>query len=113
MKEDKAFKLRVKSNIALYDADLQEVPYRILDDGWVEYRLLAVYNERLGTYVSKVYYMVEYSEVPFKRYVTKMMCIRDMLYDIREDVKCIGGRIVSKMVMWILDKKFRDLWNLI
>ena len=114
MKRDRIFKLYVKSNITLYDSDLQEVPYsEVLDDGWTVYRLKAMWSEKLGTYVSRVYYMIEYSEEPFYRYAVKMMCIRDRLFDIRDSYKCIGGSVMSKMVMWVKDKKFRDLWNLL
>jgi hypothetical protein len=57
--------------------------------------------------------MIEYSEEPFVRYVAKMVCVGDRLFDVRGSYKCIGGRIVEKMVMWIKDKRFRDLWSLL
>jgi hypothetical protein len=41
------------------------------------------------------------------------MCVGDMQFDVREDVRCVGGRIVEKMVLWATDKKFKDLWNLL
>jgi hypothetical protein len=113
MKRGKVFRLYTKSNIMLYDGDLQEVRYDVFDDGWVVYRLKGVWSEKLGTYVSRVYYMVEHSEEPFKRYVTKVVCVGDRLFDVRDDCKCIGGRIMEKMVMWVTDKRFRDLWSLL
>jgi hypothetical protein len=98
----------------LYGSDLQEVHYdAVIDDGWVLYRLKRIWNEKLGAYISRVYYMVEYSEEPFMRYVSKMMCIGDQMFDARENKKCIGGRIMEKMVMWVKDKKFKDLWHLL
>jgi len=110
----KEFKLYVKPNVTLYDSDLQEVRYYdILDDGWVVYRLKAVWSEKLDAYVSRVYYVVEYSEEPFVRYVNKLMCVRDMLFDDRGSYRCKGGRIITRMAMWVLDKRFRELCELL
>ena len=110
----KEFKLYVKPNVTLYDSDLQEVRYYdILDDGWVAYRLKAVWSEKLDAYVSRVYYVVEYSEEPFVRYVNKLMCVRDMLFDDRGSYRCKGGRIITRMAMWVLDKRFRELCELL
>jgi hypothetical protein len=112
-KRGKVFRLYARPNMVLYDSDLQEVRYDVLDDGWVVYKLGATWSQKLEAYVSKVYYMIEYSEEPFVRYVSKVMCVGDMLFDVREDVKCVGGRIVEKMVLWATDKKFKDLWSLL
>jgi len=114
MSRSKEFKLYVKPNVVLYDSNLQEVRYYdTLDDGTIVYKLKGVWSEKLGTYVSRVYYAVEYSEEPFVRYVNKLMCVRDMAFDVKGSYKCKGGRIITRMVMWITDKRFRDLWNLL
>ena len=114
MKRGKEFRLYTKPNVILYDSDLQEVRYHdILDDGWVVYRLKAIWSEKLGMYVSKVYYVVEYSEEPFVRYVNKLMCVRDMPFDDRGSYRCKGGRIVTKLAMWVLDKRFKELCELL
>jgi hypothetical protein len=61
VKRGREFKLYVEPNVVLYDSDLQEVPYsETLDDGTVVYRLKGVWSERLGAYVSRVYYVVQY-----------------------------------------------------
>jgi hypothetical protein len=110
----KEFKLYVKANVVLYDDNLQEVPYsEVLDDGTVVYKLKPVWSKRLEAYVSRAFYAVEYRESPFIRYVEKVMCIRDEPYDIKGQYKCRGGRIVSKLAMWVLDKRFRELVQLL
>jgi hypothetical protein len=109
----KVFTLYTSSNVTLYDYDLQEVPYDVLDDGAVVYRLKGVWSEKLGAYVTRPYYAVQYSEQPFTRYVEKIMCVGDMRFDVKGTYRCRGGRVISKLVMWVLDKRFRDLVQLL
>jgi hypothetical protein len=110
----KEFRLYVKSNIKLYDSDLQEVRYsEVIDDGTVVYKLKPVWNEKLGAFVSRPLYAVQYQEEPFARYVEKIMCIGDMKFDAKREYKCWGGRIVTKLVMWVLDERFRELVQLL
>jgi hypothetical protein len=114
MRRGKVFRFYTRRDVVLYDGDLQEVPYRdVLDDGWVVYDLKAIWNEKLNEYVSRVYYMVEYSEEPFVRYVSKMMCVGDMSFYSTDNYRCIGGRVMSKMAMWVMDKRFKELCQLL
>ena len=110
----KEFKLYVKSNVTLYDSNLQEVRYHdILDDGWVMYRLKGVWNKEVEAYVTRPYYAVKYMEQPFVRYVEKLVCISDMKFSVEEYYRCEGGRVISKLAMWVLDKRFRELCELL
>jgi hypothetical protein len=99
----------------LYDYDLQEVPYSdALDDGVVVYRLRGVWSEKFGAYVTRPYYAVEYVDNDkFVRYVEKVVCISDQSFDAKGSYKCRGGRIVTKMAMWVLDKRFKELCELL
>ncbi len=109
------FRLYVKPNVVLYDSDLQEVAYRdVVDDGTVVYELGGVWNEKVKAYVTRPYYVVEYvDEGKFARYVEKMVCISDKAYDVKGPYTCRGGRIVSKLAMWVLDKRFKELCELL
>jgi hypothetical protein len=114
VKKGKTFRLYLKSDVVLYDSDFQEVRYdEVFDDGWVLYRLQGVWSDKIGAYVSRVYYMIKYSEEPFVRLVDKMVCISDQSFHITDNYKCINGRVVAKMVLWAMDKRFRDLWHLL
>ena len=100
--------------MVLYDFDLQEVPYTdTLDDGTVVYRLKGTWNEKVGAYVTRPYYAVEYNNDRFARYVEKVACISDRSFDVKGPYRCKGGRVVSKMAMWVLDKRFRELCELL
>ena len=108
------FRLYVRPNVVLYDYDLQEVRYHeVLEDGDVVYRLKGVWSEKVGAYVSRPYYVVEYREEPFVRYVVKVMCVGDKSFDVKGTYRCRGGRIVEKLAMWVLDKRFRELCELL
>ena len=108
------FRLYVRPNVVLYDYDLQEVrQYEVLDDGTVVYRLKPVWSKRLEVYVTKPLYAVEYREKPFVRYVAKVMCVGDKPFDVKGTYRCRGGRIVEKLAMWVLDKRFRELCELL
>jgi len=110
----KEFRLYVKSNVVLYDSDLQEVRYHeIIDDGTVVYKLKGVWSEKLGMYVTRPYYAIQYEEEPFVRYVEKIMCVGDMKFDAKGVYKCWGGRIMTKMAMWVTDKRFKELCELL
>jgi len=56
---------------------------------------------------------VEYREEPFVRYVEKVACVGDKSFDVKGSFKCRGGRVVVKMAMWVLDKRFRELCELL
>ena len=101
--------------MVLYDYSLQEVPYvDIVDDGTILYRLEGVWNKKIEAYVTRPYYAIEYIDGDkFARYVDKIMCVGDMPIDIRRSYKCKGGRIVTKMAVWILDKRFKELLQLL
>jgi hypothetical protein len=108
------FRLYVKANVVLYDYDLQEVPYAYtLDDGTVVYKLKGMWNDRVGAYVSRPLYAVQYQEEKFMRYVEKIVCISDKVEDIKGSYRCRGGRISMKLAMWVLDKRFRELCGLL
>jgi hypothetical protein len=108
------FKLYVKPNVVLYDGSLQEVKYsEVLDDGVVMYRLKPVWSEKLKVFVSRPLYAVQHQEKPFARYVEKVMCVGDKSFDVKGSYKCRGGRVVAKLVMWVLDKRFRELCELL
>lgn len=115
MKRGKTFRLYVPSNVVLYDGDLQEVPYRdVLDDGTVMYELKGVWSEKLEMYVTRPYYVVQYvDESKFARYVEKLICTSEMTFDEKGVYKCRGGRIMAKMVMWIMDRRFKELCELL
>jgi len=113
-RKGKVFRLYTKPNVTLYDYDLQEVPYKeVLDDGWVKYVFHGVWNEKLEAYVTRTYYLIEYMENPFVRYVYKIMCVSDMPFDYKGDYRCEGGRAVYKMVMEVRDKRFKELCELL
>jgi len=108
------FRLYVKPNVVLYDYNLQEVPYAdVLDDGTVVYRLKGIWSEKVGAYVTRPYYAVEYNNDRFVRYVEKVACISDRSFDVKGSYKCRGGRVVSKLAVWVLDKRFRELCELL
>jgi len=108
------FRLYVRPNVVLYDYDFQEVKYSdVLEDGDVVYSLKGVWSEKVGAYVSRPYYAVEYREEPFVRYVEKVACVGDKSFDVKGSFKCRGGRVVVKMAMWVLDKRFRELCELL
>jgi hypothetical protein len=111
----KEFKLYTKPNVILYDYDLQEVKYYdTLDDGTVVYRLRGVWSEKVGAYVTRPYYSVLYVDNDkFVRYVEKIVCVGDMAFDVKGSYKCRGGRIMTKLAMWVLDKRFRELCELL
>jgi hypothetical protein len=115
MKGGKEFRLYVRPNVVLYDYDLQEVKYHdVLDDGTVVYRLRGVWSEKVGVYVTRPYYAVEYVDNDkFVRYVEKVVCVGDKSFDVKGSFECRGGRIVTKLVMWILDKRFKELCELL
>jgi hypothetical protein len=115
MKKGKVFKLYTKPNVVLYDYDLQEVKYKdVLDDGTVVYELKGVWSEKVNAYVTRPYYAVEYiNGDKFVRYVEKVVCISDKAYNVKGSYACRGGRIVSKLAMWVLDKRFRELCELL
>jgi len=100
--------------VVLYDYDLQEVSYSdVLEDGDVVYRLKPVWSKKLEVFVSRPLYAVEYREEPFVRYVEKIMCVGDKPFDVKGSFKCRGGRVVAKLAMWVLDKRFRELLQLL
>jgi hypothetical protein len=106
----KTFRLYAKPNVTLYDSDLQEVFHRdVLDDGTVVYELKGVWSEKVNAYVTRPYYAVIRTEEKFSIYVEKLVCTSEMSYDVKGHYKCRGGRIISKMVMWVLDRRFREL----
>ena len=109
------FRLYVPSNVVLYDGDLQEVSYRdTIDDGVVVYELGGVWSEKVGAYVSRPYYAVQYvNEGRFARYVEKVVCVSDKSFDVKGIYKCRGGRVMAKMAMWVMDKRFRELCELL
>jgi len=108
------FRLYVGPNTVLYDYSLQEVRYHeVLEDGDVVYKLKGMWNEKVGAYVSRPYYAVEYREKPFVRYVEKVVCVGDKPFDVKGSFKCRGGRVVAKLAMWVLDKRFRELCELL
>jgi len=111
----RVFRLYVKPNVVLYDYDLQEVPYRdTLDDGAVVYELRGVWSEKVNAYVSRPYYAVEYVDGSrFSRYVEKVLCVGDKAYDVKGSYRCRGGRIVAKTAMWVMDRRFRELCELL
>jgi hypothetical protein len=110
----KEFRLYVRPNVVLYDSDLQEVRYsEIIDDGTVVYKLKPIWNKKLEVFVSRPYYAVEYREEPFVRYVEKVVCVGDKPFDVKGSFKCRGGRVMAKLVMWVLDKRFRELCELL
>jgi hypothetical protein len=115
VRRGKVFKLYVRPNVVLYDSDLHEVPYRdVVDDGVVVYELRGVWSEKVNAYVTRPYYAVEYvNEGKFMRYVEKVACISDKSYDVKGSYRCRGGRIVSKLAMWVLDKRFKELCELL
>jgi hypothetical protein len=115
MSRGRGFRLYVRPNVVLYDFNLQEVPYSdVLDDGAVVYELRGVWSEKVNAYVTRSYYAVEYvNEQKFARYVEKIVCISDKSFDVKGSYKCRGGRIVSKLAMWVLDKRFRELCELL
>ncbi len=113
MKKGKVFRLYVPSNVVLYDLDMQEVPFEVLDDGKVMYRLKGIWNQKVEAYVSRVYYAVERFEEPFVRYVMKLMCISGQTFDMKGNYECRGGRVVAKVVMSVSDKRFRELCELL
>jgi len=114
MRRGKEFRLYTKPNVVLYDFDLQEVPYSdTRDDGTVVYRLRGVWNEKFDAYVTRPYYAVEYIDEKFVRYVKKIVCVSDKSYDVKGPYTCRGGRIVGKMVMWVMDRRFRELCELL
>ena len=114
-KRDKVFKLYVRSNVVLYDYDLQEVRYKeVLDDGVMVYELRGVWNEKVGAYVTRPYYAVQYFDgFEFSRYVEKVACISDQIYDVKGSYICRGGRVVNKLIMWVMDKRFKELCELL
>jgi hypothetical protein len=99
----------------LYDYDLQEVRYYdTLDDGTVVYKLRGVWNEKFRVYVTRPYYAVEYVDNDkFVRYVEKVVCVGDKSFDVKGSYECRGGRVVSKLAMWVLDKRFKELCGLL
>ena len=109
------FRLYVRPNVVLYDYDLQEVSYSdVIEDGDVVYRLKPVWNEKVGVYVSGPYYAVQYVDNGrFVRYVEKVVCVGDKSFDVKGPYRCRGGRVVSKLAMWVLDKRFRELCGLL
>jgi len=115
MKRGKEFRLYVRPNVVLYDYDLQEVRYYdTLDDGTVVYRLRGVWSEKVGAYVTRPYYAVEYVDNDkFVRYVEKIVCVGDKSFDVKGSYRCRGGRIVAKLAVWVLDKRFRELCELL
>ena len=115
MRRGKTFRLYVGPNVVLYDFDLQEVASRdVLDDGDVVYELRGVWSEKVGAYVTRPYYAVQYiNEDKFARYVEKVVCISDKAYDVKGIYRCRGGRVIAKMAMWVMDRRFRELCELL
>jgi len=115
MKRGRVFRLYTRANVVLYDYDLQEVPYKeVLDDGVVVYELRGVWSEKVDAYVSRPYYAVHYVDgFRFSRYVEKVVCVGDKAYDVKGSYTCRGGRVVSKLAMWVMDKRFKELCELL
>jgi len=109
------FRLYVRPNVVLYDFDLQEVHYiDTLDDGDVVYVLRGRWYEKMRAYVTRPYYAVQYIDNDrFVRYVEKIACVGDKSFDVKGPYRCKGGRVISKMAMWVLDKRFRELCELL
>jgi len=47
------------------------------------------------------------------RYVEKVACISDRSFDVKGSYRCRGGRLISKLAVWVLDKRFRELCELL